>query len=192
MDTSFFQKHGSTILTCIGAIGTVTTAVLAAKAAPKASRLLFEAQDEKGEELTKVEKIKVAAPSYIPAIVMGASTVACIFGANALNKRQQALMTSAYAFLSASYDEYRRKVNELYGEDADNRVVDEMAKEVFEEDKDNWPEVESEDDLLFYDMSANEYFTARMDDVIQKTVTDDGLEVYRICSPYDTPPWYRW
>ena len=106
----FFKRNSSTILTCVGALGVVTTSVLAVKATPKALALIEAAKEEKGEELTPVETVQVAGPVYIPAIVTGVSTIACIFGANALNKRQQAALMSAYALLDSSYKEYKAKV----------------------------------------------------------------------------------
>ena len=110
------KKNGATILTCVGGVGVIATTVMAVKATPKALLLLEEAKKEKGEELTKVEVVKTAAPAYIPTAVMGVSTIACIFSANMLNKRHQAALTSAYALLNQSYKEYRGKVVDLYGE----------------------------------------------------------------------------
>ena len=62
----FIKRNASTILTCIGATGVVATAVMVAKEAPKALSLLEDAKEEKGEELTKWEKVKIAGPVYIP------------------------------------------------------------------------------------------------------------------------------
>ena len=39
------------------------------KATPKALSLLEQAKEEKGEELTKLETVKIAGPAYIPSIV---------------------------------------------------------------------------------------------------------------------------
>lgn len=44
---------------------------------------------------------------YSPAVAIGASTIACIMGANALNRRQQVALTSAYALDQNSYKEYK-------------------------------------------------------------------------------------
>ena len=44
----FLRRNSSTILTCAGGVGVVATAVLTAKATPKAMRLLEEARNEKG------------------------------------------------------------------------------------------------------------------------------------------------
>lgn len=92
----FLRNNSATILTTVGAIGVVGTAVLTAKATTKANDILEEATIEKGEKLTVKEKIVVAGPSYIPAILMGTVTVSCIFAANVLNKRHQAALVSAY------------------------------------------------------------------------------------------------
>lgn len=150
----FIKRNGSTILTVAGAAGTIGTAVMAAKATPKAILLIEEAEQEKDEELTKFETVCAAAPAYIPSLVLGLSTLVCIFGANSLNKRQQAALTSAYALLNTSYKEYKEKFKELYGEEASNRVIEEIAKDKYEEEK------ESEDDglELFYDEYSGRYF----------------------------------
>lgn len=157
----FFKRHGATILTTIGAIGVVATAVTAVKATPKATVLLKEAKKEKGEPLTKLEKIKTAGPAYIPALIVGASTIACIFGANALNKRQQAALMSAYALLDSSYKEYKNKVKDLLGEEAEQEIREELAK-------DKYPEEGIQlkgDNILFYDDFSNRYFQSTLYDV---------------------------
>lgn len=154
----YLKRHSSTILTCAGGIGVVATAVTAVKATPKAIRLLEEAEYQKGEELTKLEKVKIAGPTYIPSVLIGATTVACIFSANILNKRQQAYITSAYALLDKSFKEYKANVEELYGEDADAVVREKIAR-------DNYEELDKEiddDKRLFYDQFSQRYFEATL------------------------------
>lgn len=156
----FVKRNAPTILTCVGGVGVVATAVMAVKATPKALTLLEQAKEEKGEDLTKLETVKVAGPAYIPTVLTGAGTLACIFGANVLNKRQQAGLMSAYALLDNSYKEYKKKVVELYGEEADKEVRKEIAKDHYEE---RTVEV---DKLLFYDQFSERYFESTMDKVI--------------------------
>ena len=112
------KKHSSAILSGVAVVGVAATAISAAKATPKAILLIEEAEKEKGEKLSATEKFVTAAPVYFPTALIGVSTVACIFGAHVLNKKQQAALTSAYALLSASYNGYRGKVEEVFGEDA--------------------------------------------------------------------------
>lgn len=159
----FFKRNSATILTVAGAVGAVTTAVMAVKATPKALALLEEAKEEKGEDLTKLETIKVAGPVYIPSVLVGASSVACIFGANVLNKRKQASLVSAYALLDNSYKEYKKKVDELYGEEAGEHVRAEIAKDKYTDD------VKPSDNntQLFYDFYSGRYFESTMENVIK-------------------------
>lgn len=159
----FFKRNASTILTCVGGIGVAATAVVAVKETPKAMQIIEKKTEEKGEDLTTIEKIKVAGPVYIPAIAIGVSTLACIFGANALNKRSQASLMSAYALLDNSYKEYKKKVDELYGEGAGARVRGEIAKDKYNQDDIS---VDSEKQL-FYDYFSERYFESTMEEVLQ-------------------------
>lgn len=172
----FIKRNASTILTYAGAAGVVTTAVLAVKATPKAMVLLDVAEDEKGEDLTKLEKVKVAGPAYIPSVVVGVSTITCIFGANVLNKRQQASLISAYALVDSSYKDYKKKLKELYGEEAHQNIVNEIA---IEKAEDMWiaggyfatncdlsAEYNDGEPKLFYDEHSNRYFEATIEQVM--------------------------
>ena len=159
----FLKRNASTILTCVGGAGVIATSVLAVKATPKALTLLEKAKEEKGESLTKMEVVKTAGPAYIPAIVSGAATIACIFGANALNKRQQAALMSAYALLDNSYKEYKAKVQELYGEEADKNVRTEIAKDKYESDL--YPLEGNK--RLYYDDYSGRYFEATTEDLLR-------------------------
>ena len=159
----FVKRNGSTILTCAGGAGVVATAVLAVKATPKAMMLLEHAKEEKGEDLTKFEVIRAAAPAYIPTVLIGVSTIACIFGANTLNKYQQGSLMSAYALLDSSYKEYKSKVVDLYGDEADLRVREEIAKDKYAGDEftpDN-------DKVLFYDEFSGRYFQSTTVNVLK-------------------------
>lgn len=160
-----FKHYAPTILTCLGAVGTVATAVLAVKATPKALQVLEAAKEEKGEDLTTLEKIDVAGPLYFPAALTCVATLTCIFGANALNQRRQAALVSAYTMLDSTYKEYKRKVKELYGEDAAARVEEELEKETLPADQRK---------ILFFDMHLGEYFESECELVRM----EDGLECF--------------
>lgn len=159
----FLKRHASTILTYAGSAGVIATSVIAVKATPKAMILLKKAKEEKGEDLTKLEKIKVAGPAYIPAVFMGASTIACIFGANALNQHQQAALMSAYALLNNSYKDYKKKLAELYGEDTVEEIQEEIIRDKYKED----PYSVEDGKQLFYDDFSQRYFEATTEDVLR-------------------------
>ena len=156
----FLKKHSSTILTVVGAGGVIATSVLSVKATPKAMLLLEDAKQEKGEDLTKLEVVKVAWKPYIPAAITGVSTIACIFGAHYLSAKTQASLMSAYAVLDSSYREYIEKSKELYAEDAETKIKQEIAKTKF----DDTIQV-SEDKELFFDYQSMRYFESTFDKV---------------------------
>ena len=158
----FFKRNSSTILTCVGSIGVAATAVLAVKATLKAMRLLESAEEEKGEELTTLETVKIAGPAYIPAAITGVSTIACIFGANILSKCQQASLMSAYALIENSYKEYKNKLKVLYGDDADKEVTKEIVKDRYE----NYDVSVSDGNQLFFDYFSMRYFESTMEEVL--------------------------
>lgn len=157
----FLKRNASTILTSIGGVGVVVASVMVAKETPKALALLEKAEQEKGESLTTLEKVKTAAPAYVPAAIVGVSTLACIVGANVLNTRQQASLMSAYALLDSSYKDYKNKVLELYGEDGNKQVKESLAQDKYEEED----ITVSEDKILFYDEFSRRYFESTIEDV---------------------------
>lgn len=159
----FVKRNASTILTCVGAVGVVATSVMAVKATPKVLSIIDKAEEEKGDKLTKWEKVKMAGPAYIPAVLMGAGTIACIFGANIISKRQQATLMSAYALLDSSYKEYKNKVDELYGEEAGEKIREEIAKDKYTGDV----ELSDDDKELFYDFFSGRYFNATKEAVLR-------------------------
>lgn len=163
--SKLFMKHNaSTILTTVGAVGVVVTSVMAVKATPKALRLLEDAKQEKGEDLTKLEVIATAAPVYIPSVLVGTATIVCVFGANVLNKKQQAAMMSAYALLDQSYKDYKKKVDELYGEGSNKEIEHEIVKDKYDESD---LTIDDEDGKeLFYDAFSERYFRSTMADVL--------------------------
>lgn len=150
-----FKKHGSTMLTVVGAVGVVSTAVLTAKATPKALQLIEEAKEEKGEKLTKMETVQAAWKPYIPAVTTGAATIGCIFGANVLNKKHQAALVSAYALLDQKYKEYKAKVGDICGEETEKAIQSEIAKNHYIHE-----DVDDDGMLLYYDEWSHRYYRA--------------------------------
>lgn len=175
------KKASPTILTCIGAIGVVATAVLAVKATPKALEAIQEDSrknhDGDPDAATKLEAVKSGWKFYIPAVATGTASLVCIFGANVLNRKQQASLASAYALLNRSYNDYRRKLRELYGQEADNKVVEALAveqsdpphisAETLMEPASLEFEGAKEEEYLFYDVFSKRYFQATIGQVLQ-------------------------
>ena len=173
--SAFLKKNSATILTVTATIGVITTAVLSAKAAIKASRVLAHKEEEKGEKLTFEETISAVWTIYIPPVVAGMSTIACMFGADILNQRQQASLASAYALIDNSYKEYKAKLKELYGEEAHNNIIDAIAAKKCEDvyisagglESAYNQEIESDTEpRLFYDEYSGRYFESTIEKVL--------------------------
>ena len=172
------KKSAPTILTCIGAVGVVTTAVFTAKATPKAIERVNRAKSvkmaEKGENLTRMETIGACWTCYAPAAIAGIATIGSIFGANALNKRQQASLMAAYAFLDRSFREYKNSVKEVFGEEGHDRVMDHLMVEQpktptiygsFTGESFDFGET-TDEKHMFYDSFSKRYFDATFADVL--------------------------
>ena len=140
----------------------VATAVMVAKETPKTLSLLEDAKEKKGEDLTKWEKVKIVGPAYIPSIVTGAVTIACILGSNTINKRQQASLMSAYALLGSYYREYKKKADELYGEEAGKHIREEIVKDKYTDDV----SLSNNSKELFYDFYSGRYFESTKEAVM--------------------------
>lgn len=125
----FFKRNTSTILSVLGAIGVVGTSLSTFYSTVKFVNKMRDVKEKKKVEPTRKEKIMIAAPLYIPPIVIGALTIGCIFSANILNKQQQAALTSAYAMLNNYHQKYREKLIELHGKEIDEEVRNTIARE---------------------------------------------------------------
>lgn len=158
----FIQRRGPTILTCLGVLGVVSTTILAIKSTPKAVKLLDDAKEEKGDDLTVVEVIRQAGPVYIPTVSVGAATIACIIGANTINQKRQASLASALYFTNNALKEYRDKVVECFGENADIQVRDAIAKDKYKESG----VTASDDNLVFFDEWSGRFFESTEEDVL--------------------------
>ena len=179
----WLQKSSPTILTFIGAAGVIATAVLAVRATPKALLLIKEDSKKNhggdSNAFTKKEAVLSCWKCYIPSAITGTATLFCIFGANILNKRQQASLMSAYAFVDQSYRKYKSKLKELYGEEAHNAIIDSIAKEKCSDVHITCPGLISNSTLdfecgmepeitrVFYDSYSGRYFETSISKVIQ-------------------------
>lgn len=174
------KKSSPTILTVFGAVGVVVTAVLVAKETPMAIKHVDIAakkkQEDTDEPLTKFEAIKAGTPSYIPAIIAGSATIMCIFSANILNRRQQASLMSAYAFLDRSFREYKKSVTNVFGEEGQKKVMEDFMAECpkaptisgtscFTEGQFDFGETD-EERHMFYDVFSKRYFEATYSQVL--------------------------
>lgn len=164
------------ILSLTSVVGLAATTALAITATPKATELLKTEEAKKGEKLTKKEVVKTVWRVYIPTSVAFVGTASCIIGTAILNRKQQASLVSAYALVSSSYNKYKDKVKQLFGEEAHRNIISEIAAE---KAKNNYISAVSmwqnttlefgddEEEVTFYDTFSDRYFTSTVNKVLQ-------------------------
>lgn len=160
----FFRRNGSVILAVVSVVGVPVTAYLTAKAVPKSESDKNKATEEKGEELSIVESVIASAPAYVPAVMAGSATVACICFGTMLSRRQQAAVAGAYLTVANAYNEYKQKTVQLYGDEADEQIRQAVLVERCT--KEGRPEAPEGDKLLFWEEIRGEFFERTMEEVL--------------------------
>lgn len=168
------SKHSPQILTGIGIAGMITATILAVKATPKAMQLIQEEQyDLDVEELTVMETVKAAWKPYIPAIVTGTVSIACLIGANSVSTRRTAALATAYKLSETAFSEYKDKVVETIGENKEQAVKDKVAKSNIEKAPVTKREViiTPSGNTLCFDVISGRYFKSDIE-TIKKAVNE--------------------
>lgn len=155
------DKNSPAILTGIGITGMLTTTVLAVRATPKALSLIDQAENEKCDDLTALETVKAAWKPYIPAIIAGTVSTACLIGANSVNARRNAALATAYKLSETALIDYRSKVIETIGEKKEQVIKEKVDKERIEKNPVSKNEVfitSNNGNTLCYDVISGRYF----------------------------------
>lgn len=134
------QKHAPTLLFGGGVVGVVASTVLACRATLKLEEVLHEAsnnleiarglespqysdQDRKKDvAIIYTQSAVSVAKLYAPAIVLGGVSIAALTSSHNMLNRRNAALTAAYAAVEKGFREYRERVVDKYGEDADREL----------------------------------------------------------------------
>lgn len=149
------MSNSPAILTGLGVVGTITTAVLTGKAAYSSASILEDALIEKRQvqpgPLTNREKIDAVWKEFIPPVVVGAITLTAIIGANHIGTRRAAAMAAAFKISERMAEEYRQKVVEHMGDKKEEMVRSEVARDRIQNSQGVNTIVLNEDQIIFYD-----------------------------------------
>lgn len=124
-------KYAPAICASVAAVGVVTTAVMAYKAAPKANEIVarkkqdIEDVQDTDKELRRkirIEMAKELAPVMAPVVICGALSIAMIFCSLKINARRLSAISSAYAITSTAFKEYKAKTKEIVGESKEHKI----------------------------------------------------------------------
>lgn len=185
------NENSTTILTAVGVVGTVGTAVLTGRSTFKAAEVIekenfrqlselvqsddsvrndgFDLSSEvlSRDFLSKTEKAKLVWRLYLPPVATGVLTVTSIIVANRISAQKIAGLTIAAGVSERAFQEYKEKVIEKLGARQDEKIRDEVAQ-----DRVNANPVHSGEvlivgtgDVLCYDMLTGRYFQSTMEEI---------------------------
>lgn len=175
-------ENSPAILTAIGAVGVVTTAVLAAKGASKATRILDEVESEGGVLKAPIprlmERTKQVWPCYVPAVATGAISITAIIMANQIGSKRTAAVMGAYTIAEKGFKEYQEKVVEQLGETKEGKVREAIIQDRMEKEP-----VQSRDviitgggESLCFDTLSGRYFQSTVEN-IRKAENDVNFQI---------------
>lgn len=166
----FMNKNGSKILivTSIAAMG--SSIVMAVKSTPKYQLLIEERKEEKGEDLTKKEKIKPLFKAYWPSILLAVFSAACTVGSHVIEKKHQAVLATALAASNTALKEFQDKALEHLGEKKVTEIKEAIDKDKLDKNKIETtkiiPEPGSKKYLMF-DSFSGRYFYSNIETYIK-------------------------
>lgn len=160
------------ILVAVGIAGFVTTAVLAGKATVKANELINEKKEELNvDKLDPKELVKTTYKCFIPPMVSGILSTACILGANSIHAKRTAALATAYQVAQVGIKEYKDSVVELIGEEKEKQIAKRtVEKKVQKVEKIEKPscdiDLNKSDIVLCYDVFAGRGFYSNKNKIL--------------------------
>lgn len=168
------KENSPMILTGLAVGGVILTAVLAARAVPKAVRIIKEEEDIRREEaearakkeqevlnkdydevfndiyqpVTRKDAFKLTWKCFVPAAICGGITIACIVGAQHVNTVRQAAMAASYEILRNSYDDYRYHVREALDKKKYEEIEQKIRENKIDQIMKDRPLTNREEDIL--------------------------------------------
>jgi len=168
------NQSASLVLSFLGVVGVLATGYLSAKATPKAMKKIEELKKD-GKERTKWEMFRQIAPIYIPAIIVGAATMASTVSSTIISRKTEASLASMALLADRGWRRYKNKVKEVLGIETHKDILDSIAKDEKQKDE----KVKDRGPLKLYWMEQIGYFWALPENV-QEAYADinQRIQVY--------------
>lgn len=152
------KKNSPELLVVGGTIGVVASFVMACHASTKVGKVLEEAK----ESVKTIREVSEEAPEkytdedaqqdliitysqmgaklvklYAPSVILGTLSLGCILTSNHILQKRNGALAAAYATIEKSYHEYRNRVKDRYGEEAEREIrYNVKAKEITRKETD--------------------------------------------------------
>jgi hypothetical protein len=176
------EENASAILTAVGVVGTVSTAVLTGRASFKAAQLISDEEDRRIRKLHEQpsdidmsnpiqlelkDKVMLVWPQYIPATGVGTLTIASIIMANRVSSNKAAALAAAYGLKDKALQEYKDKVVEKFGDKKATEVKDDIAQDRVNANPPQNIIITGAGDVLCYDSLSDRYFESTIEKIRQ-------------------------
>lgn len=183
------KKYSPEILMAAGAVGVVTSGVMACKATLKVEEIVDDAKqkidmihdvsanpdmaEKYSEEDSKKDLTIVYTQTawkfvklYGPSVALGAASLGCMIGSNRILSKRNAALAAAYAAVDKSFKDYRGRVLERFGKQMDRELMYGIkAQEVEETTTDeNGKEVTTKSTVEVMDPNAYSPYSIIFDD----------------------------
>ena len=155
------SKHSPEILMIGGAIGVVTSAVMACRATTKLSKIMSEhkstveqihhvannpnvlpenktytKEDAKKDTVTTYAQTSFkVAKLYAPSVILGTLSLTCMISSSNILRRRNAALAAAYAAVDNGFKNYRSNVVERFGKEVDKELKYNIKAKEFKEVK---------------------------------------------------------
>jgi len=170
MAEKFFSDNASSILTGVGMVGVVGTAVLTHRAAVKASYVINEERERRTTEtipdaIEGTEMVGMVWKFYVPPVALGAATIASIYGANRMSAQKAAALAAAYGISESRFAEYKEKTLEKLGVKKETDLRAEIAQDRVSKDESSQVIILTDGDVLCYDLLTGRYFRSSVEKI---------------------------
>lgn len=118
-----FRTDKSTILTTIGVLANLGSTITSSVAAVKAHEAIQNAKCE-----TKKDKLKTGGKYYIPTALLQTVSIGCEIGSLAVSKKNEEKLLAAALLATTTLTGYRKVTTEMFGEEADQKIMEEVKK----------------------------------------------------------------
>lgn len=170
------NENSTTILTGVGIVGTVSTAVLTGRASFKAAEIIQNDKEERLAGLTspevdfkplsKTEKFQLVWPHYIPPVALGAATITSIVMAHRISSKKLAALAVASTLSERALQEYKTKVVEKLGDRQETAIRDEIAQDnVTSNPPSAQVIIAGSGDVLCFDSLTGRYFNSTIENI---------------------------
>lgn len=194
----FVKKNDSLILLITSVTTSIAGAVMIAKAAPEAKKVIDEVKENAPEDMPKAkliwEETKAVAPIMaIPAAVETLS-IASSIGSYKANNKKLAVVTTALATQTSRFEEYQKKVIENFGAKKERDVRDKIISDHVKEQKALPESTKPDGKQLCFDVATQRLFWSspgEIEKALRKTSDicrrDDGCPVNTFYYVLDNP-----